>query len=89
MFLNFKINEDTSKCFEVDVTHVRSSDTEFLSWYTDIGKNWYHRSGYIMGMAPPPFFATKHVSWIRELIFGDRTDQNNLFQCQYIRLNIP
>ena len=89
IFLNFIIYEYRGKYFGVDITHAISYNPEIVIWESKRGSNWECWSRAMIFIVLYLISSTQKTIWGRSLLFKERYDQKNPFQCQCLRLNVP
>jgi hypothetical protein len=86
MFLNFILHEKIRELTGVEVL-------EFLGDRDDKGrpkdKLLYRWQRNAMGLKPSPYNSIQGLSWLFEVIFGDRHDKKNVFRWDRVILNLP
>eukprot|EP00956_Cyclotella_meneghiniana_P014553 scaffold21828_cov62-Cyclotella_meneghiniana.AAC.2 len=82
MFLNFPLHEEARPFAGVDIKPILTGEeANKFRWY-----QWVRNA---MGFAPSPYNSIKMALIAEEVIRGDRTDRNNPFHWEEIRLNMP
>jgi hypothetical protein len=82
MFLNFPLDRDMRKYCGVDVSCLYPS--------TQHKKRTFHCwQRMAMGMKPSPWVTTRLLSWLTEIVKGDRTEPTNPFKWDKVILNLP
>lgn len=83
MFLNFPLDEEVRKYAGVDLT-------KYFPELSEPGQTlWLRWARCAMGLRTSPFSTVQALSWLEEIIFGDRRDPNNVFRWDKIETNLP
>ena len=81
-FLNFILHESVRPYAGVDLTHYSNK--------TDVGNQvWERWTRAPMGLTTSPYQACQAVAFAEEFVLGDPKDPANVFQWDYVRLNLP
>ncbi|KAL7556347.1 hypothetical protein ACA910_006151 [Epithemia clementina (nom. ined.)] len=81
MFLNFWLHPNLQQYSGMDLTNIcgdgaRASLVEVWSWCR-------------MGQSPSPYVTVQQTRQVKGIMFGDRHDPNNVFNCSHVPLNLP
>lgn len=79
MFLNFELHPNTRRFVGVDVRPLE----------LETKMNWLGWTKNFMGFRSSPYNSIKMYLISEEIIRGDRYDQDNAFQWDHVRLNLP
>ena len=83
MFLNFPLDREMRKYCGVDVSCVYPSSSQHKKRTVHC---WQRMA---MGMKPSPWVTTRLLSWLTEIVKGDRTEPSNPFKWDKVVLNLP
>ena len=86
MFLNFWIHPKIRKYTGVDLTTLFPEE---IDESTGKKKNWEAWVRCAMGITVSPYQTTQCSQRVKRIIFGCRTDKNNLFRWTEVKLNLP
>lgn len=84
MFLNFMLHEEVRKLAGVDFTLYFPDEVS-----TDAGRLWERWARCAMGLRTSPYQAIQAMTWAKEIILGDRLDQENVFRWDRVVFNLP
>lgn len=85
-FLNHMIHEDVRKLCGVDVTPYFPEHEMIQQGRKRVWLRWCRNA---MGLRPSPYASTQAMMWAKEIIFGDRSDQANIFRWDRVVFNLP
>jgi hypothetical protein len=86
MFLNYILHEDLKELTGIDVTQFLGKTNEETGKRVKLIYRWTRNA---MGLKPSPYLSIQAFSWMFEVLFGDRLDENNVFRWKNLVLNLP
>ena len=84
MFLNFVLSKDIREYAGIDLTPYFESELK-----TSSSVLWERWERCMMGLTTSPYQAVRAFLWGEEIMRGERTDPNNIFRWDELRLNLP
>ncbi|KAL7579543.1 hypothetical protein ACA910_007918 [Epithemia clementina (nom. ined.)] len=82
MFLNFWLHPELEQYSGMDLTPLYRRRHDGSLWI----ETW---SRCLMGQSPSPFVTTQQTRRLKRLILRDAQDHSNVFQWDYVKLNLP
>ena len=90
MFLNFPLDKKVWPYTGLHIGDLFDEDTEEgAEILRKAGANWVHWGRCLMGFKPSPYNAIKTSLVVEEVVKGDRHNDENPFQWNHVRLNLP
>ena len=86
MFLNFWIHPDLRKYTGIDITELFPEELKEKYGATRLWEAWCRCA---MGLTTSPYQTTQCAQRVKRVIFGDKSDPNNIFGWTDVRINLP
>ena len=86
MFLNFWIHPDLRQYTGIDITELFPEELQEKFGSTRIWEAWCRCA---MGLTTSPYQTTQCAQRVKRIIFGDKSDPDNIFGWTDVRINLP
>ncbi|KAL7579611.1 hypothetical protein ACA910_007976 [Epithemia clementina (nom. ined.)] len=89
MFLNVWLHPELRKYAGIDLIGLFSEEIQESETQQNRKVIWEAWNRCAMGLTTSPYQATQSAQRVKRLALGDRTDPNNVFSWDRVRLNLP